>query len=33
MLSKISQKEKDRQIPYDLIYMWNLKEKKKAHRN
>ena len=25
-LSEISQTEKERQIPYDLTYMWNLKK-------
>ena len=25
ILSEVSQKEKDRQTPYDITYMWNLK--------
>ena len=35
ILSEVSQKEKSRQIPYDITYMWNLKyntKQKQTHR-
>ena len=28
ILSEVSQREKDRYLPYDITYMWNLKKKK-----